>query len=57
MVQYADYAGLLTNLSTIEEVLDDHNLGHDFIPYRNHVYRVLVAGCGLSSSALQLTID
>ena len=43
MVQYADCAGLLTNLPTIEDVLDDHasELGHDFIPYRHHVYRVL----------------
>lgn len=43
MVQYADYAGLLTKLAIIEEVLDDHasELGHDFIPYGHHVYRVL----------------
>jgi HD domain-containing protein len=43
MVRYADCAGLLTNLPTIEDVLDDHasELGHDFIPYRHHVYRVL----------------
>ncbi len=42
MVQYANYAGLLTSLPTVEEVLDDHasELGHDFIAYRNHVYRV-----------------
>jgi HD domain len=35
-------AGLLTSIPTIEEVLDDHasELGHDFIAYRNHVYRV-----------------
>ena len=38
MVQCADCAGLLTNLPTIEDVLDDHasELGHDFIPYRHH---------------------
>ena len=24
MVQYADYAGLLTSLPSVEEVLDDH---------------------------------
>ena len=43
MAHYADNAGLLTNLPTIEEVLDDHasELGDDFTPYRNHVYRVL----------------
>src|SRR5215467_11916971 len=42
MVQYANYTGLLTSLPTVEEVLDDHasELGHDFIAYRNHVYRV-----------------
>jgi hypothetical protein len=43
MVQYADYAGLLTSLPTVEEVLNDHasELGHDLIAYRNHVYRVV----------------
>jgi hypothetical protein len=43
MVQYANYAGLLTSLPTVEEVLDIHasKLGHDFIAYRNHVYRVV----------------
>jgi len=42
MVQSANYAGLLTSLPTVDEVLDDHalELGHDFIAYRNHVYRV-----------------
>src|SRR5260370_17111288 len=42
MVQCANYAGLLTSLPTVEEVLDDHvsELGHDLIAYRNHVYRV-----------------
>src|SRR5258708_28275795 len=42
MVQCANYAGLLTSLPTVEQVLDDHvaELGHDFIAYRNHVYRV-----------------
>ena len=42
MVQYANSTGLLTSLPTVEEVLDDHasELGHDFIAYRNHVYRV-----------------
>ena len=43
MVQYANYAGLLTSLPTVEEVLDDHasELGHDLIAYRNRVYRVV----------------
>lgn len=43
MVQYADYAGLVTSLPTVEEVLDDHapELGHDLIAYRNHVYRIV----------------
>jgi hypothetical protein len=43
MVQYANFAGLLTSLPTVEDVLDDHasELGHDFIAYRNHVYRVI----------------
>ena len=33
---------LLTSAPTIDEVLHDHasELGHDFIAYRNHVYRV-----------------
>jgi len=41
MVQYANQAGLLTNLPTVERVLDDHAsvLGSDRIAYRNHVYR------------------
>jgi HD domain len=43
MVQNANYAGLVTSLPTVEEVLDDHasELGHDLIAYRNHVYRVV----------------
>ena len=43
MVQFANYAGLLTNLPTVERVLDDHAsvLGHDRIGYGNHVYRVV----------------
>jgi hypothetical protein len=43
MLQYADHAGLLTSLPTVEEVLDKHasELGHDLIAYRNHVYRVV----------------
>ena len=43
MVQYANYAGLVTSLATVEEVLDHHasELGHDLIAYRNHVYRVV----------------
>ena len=43
MLQYANSAGLLMSLPTVEEVLDDHasGLGHDLIAYRNHVYRVV----------------
>jgi HD superfamily phosphodiesterase len=43
MLQCANYAGLITSLPTVEEVLDDHtsDLGNDFIAYRNHVYRVM----------------
>jgi hypothetical protein len=43
MVQYANYAGLVTSLPTVEEVLHDHasELGHDLTAYRNHVYRVV----------------
>src|SRR5260370_34093419 len=43
MVLCADYAALLTNHPTIQEALRDHasELGHDFTPYRHHVYRVL----------------
>jgi hypothetical protein len=43
MMQNASYAGLLTSLTTVEEVLDDHasQLGHDLNAYRNHVYRVV----------------
>jgi predicted metal-dependent HD superfamily phosphohydrolase len=43
MLQYAKHAGLLTSLSTVEEILDDHasELGHDLTAYRNHVYRVV----------------
>jgi predicted metal-dependent HD superfamily phosphohydrolase len=43
MVQYLKYAGLLTSLPTVDEVLDDHasQLGRDLVAYRNHVYRVV----------------
>ena len=43
MMQNANYAGLLTSLPTVEQVLGNHasELGHDFIGYRNHVYRVV----------------
>jgi HD domain len=42
MMQYAGDTVLLTSLPTIEQVLNDHapELGHDFIAYRNHAYRV-----------------
>jgi len=43
MVQHANYAGVLTGLPTVEDVLDDHasELGHDLIGYRSHVYRLV----------------
>ncbi len=43
MMQYADFASLITSLPTVEEVLDEHasQLGHDLSAYRNHVYRVV----------------
>ncbi len=43
MVQNADHASLVTSLPTVEQVLGNHasELGHDFIAYRNHVYRVV----------------
>src|SRR5215468_6440760 len=41
VAHYPDYAGLVTSLPTVEQVLGNHasQLGRDFIPYRNHVYR------------------
>ena len=43
MKQSVADSSLLRNLPTIDEVLQDHvsELGHDFIGYRNHVYRVV----------------
>jgi hypothetical protein len=43
MLHNANDDGLLTSLSTVEEVLDDYapGLGHDLTAYRNHVYRVV----------------
>jgi hypothetical protein len=43
MLQCADQPGLVTSLSTVDEVLDHHalELGHDLIAYRHHVYRVV----------------
>jgi hypothetical protein len=43
MAQTANPAGLLTSLPTVEAVLSHHasELGHDFVAYRNHVYRVV----------------
>ena len=36
-------ATLLTSLSTVDTVLGEHvsEMGYDFVPYRNHVYRVV----------------
>ena len=58
MVQYADYAGLLTSLPTVDEVLNDHasELGPDITAYRNHVYRVVnlcLASAGDSRAELE----
>jgi hypothetical protein len=43
MLQYADPPSLVTSLPTVERVLDHHasEVGHDFVAYRNHVYRVV----------------
>lgn len=43
MAQTAGSTGLLTNLAIVEDVLAGHEaeLGRDFVPYRNHVYRVV----------------
>src|SRR5262245_28744481 len=43
MLQYADHAGLITTLPTVDEVLNHHasELGRDLVSYRNHVYRVV----------------
>lgn len=43
MVQNASHTTLLTDIETVEAVLDDHAsaLGHDLVAYRNHVYRVV----------------
>jgi hypothetical protein len=42
-LQNANYTGLLTSLPTVEQVLANRapELGHDFIAYKNHVYRVV----------------
>ena len=41
MLQNANYAGLLTSLPTVEEVLTDYapELGHDLTAYRNRAIR------------------
>src|SRR5258705_2578053 len=43
MMQSIGGPSLLTSVPTIDEVLHDHasDLGHDFIAYRNHVYRIV----------------
>ncbi len=43
MMQSVANANVLTSVQTLDDVLDDHasELGHDFIAYRNHVYRVV----------------
>ena len=43
MVKSDREGSLLTSVPTIDEVLGDHMaaLGHDFLAYRNHVYRLV----------------
>src|SRR5262245_18437721 len=43
MMQSVADTGLLTSVPTVDEVLHAHasELGHDFVAYRNHVYRVV----------------
>ncbi len=59
MVQHAGHASLLTDLPTVDQVLGGHAsaLGHDFIGYRNHVYRVVnlcvaIAGDGVETEKI-----
>ena len=56
MVQYANHAGLVTRLPTVERVLDDHasELGHDLTAYRNHVYRVVNLCLAIADSRVDL---
>ena len=43
MNPHADAASLRTSIPTVSTVLENHAsaLGHDFVAYRNHVYRVV----------------
>ena len=43
MARTATDATLVTSLATVDTVLGEHvsEMGHDFVPYRNHVYRVV----------------
>ena len=56
MVQNGNYTGLITNLPTVEEVLDDHasELGHDLVAYRNHVYRVVNLCLAITGDGVEL---
>lgn len=56
MLQNAGYAGLLSSLPTVEEILDDHapELGHDLPAYRNHVYRVANLCVAILDSRVEL---
>jgi HD superfamily phosphodiesterase len=53
MLQYAEDAGLVTNLAIVDEVLDIHarELGHDRTAYRNHVYRVANLSVAITGDA------
>jgi len=49
-------ASLLTSVPTIDQVLHDHasDLGHDFIAYRNHVYRVVNLCAAIAKNGVDL---
>jgi len=53
MLQYAEHAGLVTNLAIVEEVLEIHasQVGHDRTAYRNHVYRVANLSVAIAGDA------
>jgi hypothetical protein len=57
--QYADAASLRTTIPTINAALDDHApaLGHDFIAYRNHVYRVVNLCLAMAARADRVELE
>jgi len=56
MMQPLAGSSLLTSVPTIDEVLHDHasDLGHDFVAYRNHVYRVVNLCAGFVKDGVEL---